>query len=238
MTVGFRIEKLRRDHPVDQFSCRSEALDRFLIRYALANQQANASQTYVGLHDNEVIGFYSLVVGQIAYDDAPERLTKGLARHPVPIMLLARLAVSTQWQSKGIGAGLLKDAMRRTLQAAEIGGIRAFAVHAKDAAARRFYEHFDFVPSPTDPMHLFVLIKDLRRLIELATTASNTNFDINACHEASVVPGIVARRAAGLPRSGTARGWLPARSRPARTGPGRLEADAEYWQRRAGGAHP
>src|SRR5271165_893634 len=111
MTVGFRIEKLRRDHPVDQFSCRSEALDRFLIRYALANQQANASQTYVGLHDNEVIGFYSLVVGQIAYDDAPERLTKGLARHPVPIMLLARLAVSTSWQGKGVGAGLLKDAM-------------------------------------------------------------------------------------------------------------------------------
>jgi hypothetical protein len=66
----------------------------------------------------------------------------------------------------GIGAGLLKDAMRRTVQAAEIGGIRAFAGHAKDAAARRFYEHFDFVPSPTDSMHLFVLIKDLRRLIE------------------------------------------------------------------------
>src|SRR5271166_4583858 len=75
-------------------------------------------------------------------------------------MLLARLAVGTPWQGKGIGADLLKDAMRRTQQAAEIGGIRAFAVHAKDAPARRFYEHFDFVPSPTDPMHLFVLIKD------------------------------------------------------------------------------
>ena len=164
MTAGFRIEKLRRDHPVDGFSCGREELDRFLIRYAFGNQQANASQTWLGLHDAAVIGFCSLVVGEVAYGDAPERLTKGLARHPVPIMLLARLAVHTGWQGRGIGAGLLKDAMRRTLQAAEIGGIRAFAVHAKDAPARRFYEHFDFVASPTDPLHLFLLIKDLRRI--------------------------------------------------------------------------
>ncbi len=164
MTAGFRIEKLRRDHPVDGFSCGREELDRFLIRYAFGNQQANASQTWLGLHDAEVIGFYSLVVGEIVYGDAPERLTKGLARHPVPIMLLARLAVRSGWQGRGIGAGLLKDAMRRTLQAAEIGGIRAFAVHAKDAPARRFYEHFGFVASPSDPLQLFVLTKDLRRL--------------------------------------------------------------------------
>ena len=107
---------------------------------------------------------YSLVVGEVAYGDAPERLTKGLARHPVPMMLLARLAVGVAWQGRGIGAGLLKDAMQRTLQAADIGGTRAFAVHAKDEAARRFYEHFGFVASPTDPLHLFLLIKDLRRV--------------------------------------------------------------------------
>jgi predicted N-acetyltransferase YhbS len=77
-------------------------------------------------------------------------------------MLLARLAVSTSWQGKGVGAGLLKDAMLRTLQAADIAGIRAFAVHAKDDKAKAFYEHFDFVPSPSDPYHLFRLLKDLR----------------------------------------------------------------------------
>lgn len=165
MTLGFRIEKLRRDHPVDGFTCGREELDRFLIRYAFANQQAHAAQTYLGLHDDTVIGFYSLVVGEVTYADAPNRLTKGLAHHPVPIMLLARLAVSTAWQGRGIGAGLLKDAMRRTLQAADIGGIRAFAVHTKDDTARRFYEHFDFVPSPTDPLHLFLLLKDLRPLL-------------------------------------------------------------------------
>ena len=164
MTEGYRTEKLRRDHPVDGFTCGSPDLDRFLIRYAFANQQANASQTYLGLHDADVVGFYTLVVGEVAYADAPERLTKGLARHPVPIMLLARLAVSTAWQGRKIGAGLLKDAMRRTLQAADIAGIRAFAVHAKDDAARRFYEHFGFMPAPTDPLHLYLLIKDIRAL--------------------------------------------------------------------------
>jgi len=167
MTAGFRIEKLRRDHPVDSFTCGSEALDRFLTRYAFANQQANAAQTYIGLHDVEIVGFYSLVVGEVAYGDAPERLTKGLARYPVPIMLLARLAVSQAWQGKGIGAGLLKDAMRRTLQAADIGGIRAMAVHAKDEPARHFYEHFDFVASPSDPLHLFLLVKNLRQITGL-----------------------------------------------------------------------
>jgi GNAT superfamily N-acetyltransferase len=163
MTAGFRIEKLRRDHPVDGFRCGREELDRFLIRYAFGNQQANASQTYLGLHDNDVIGFYSLVVGEVAYADAPDRLTTGLARHPVPIMLLARLAVCDGWQGRGIGAGLLKDAMGRTLQAADIGGIRAFAVHAKDASAGQFFKHFDFAPSPTDPLHLFLLLNDVRR---------------------------------------------------------------------------
>lgn len=164
MTRGFRIEKLRRDHDLDGFSSGREMLDRFLQRHALVSQQANAAQTYLGLHDDTVIGFYSLVVGEVAHGEAPERLTKGLARHPVPIMVLARLAVDLGWQGRGIGAGLLKDAMRRTLQAADIGGIRAFAVHAKDEYAQRFYAHFGFVSAPTDPLHLFLLIKDLRAL--------------------------------------------------------------------------
>jgi len=161
--MTFRIEKLTRHHAIDQFDSGQEALNRFLARFALPNQQANASQTYVGLADENVVGFYTLVVGEVAFDDAPERLTKGLAHHPVPIMLLARLAVSKNWQGKGIGAGLLKDAMRRTMQAADIAGIRAFVVHAKDETATAFYRHFDFLPSATDPLHLFLLVKDLRR---------------------------------------------------------------------------
>ena len=164
--TAFTIEKLNRSLAVDDFDCDEEALNRFLARFAFASQQASASQTYVGLAERRVIGFYTLVVSEVAYDDAPERLTKGLARHPVPLMLLTRLAVSRMWQGQGAGAGLLKDAMRRTVQAAEIGGIRALAAHAKDDTARTFYEHFGFIASPTDPLHLFVLTKDLRRMME------------------------------------------------------------------------
>jgi GNAT superfamily N-acetyltransferase len=161
-----RIEKLRRDHAVDDFDCGREELNRYLQRYALQNQQAGASQTYVGLAGDAVIGFHTLSVGEVRYEGAPARLTKGLARHPVPVMLLARLAVDRRWQGQRVGESLLKDAMLRTLQAADIAGIRAFAVHAKDENAKRFYERFDFVPSPTDPMHLFVLLKDVRKIVQ------------------------------------------------------------------------
>jgi len=101
----------------------------------------------------------------VSREEAPERLPKGLARHPVPIMLLGRLAVDRRWQRKGVGKGLAKDAMQPTLQAADIAGIRTFAVHAKDEEARNFYQKFDFIPSPADPMHLFVLLKDVWRII-------------------------------------------------------------------------
>jgi GNAT superfamily N-acetyltransferase len=161
--TALRIEKLTRHHVVDGFDCCQESLNRFLVRHALQSQLANAAQTYVALADDSVAGFYSLVVGQIAFDEAPERMAKGLARHPVPIMLLARLAIGLSWQGRGLGAGLLKDAMIRTARAAEIAGIRAFIVHAKDDTARSFYEHFGFRPSPTDPLHLYLLIKDIQQ---------------------------------------------------------------------------
>ena len=166
MNGARHVEKLRADHPIEGFDCGREELNRFLLRFAWANQQAGAAQTYVGLVGDAVVGYYTLAVGQVTREEAPERLTKGLARHPVPIMLLARLAVSSSAQGQGVGKGLLRDAMQRTLQAADIAGIRAFAVHAKDDEARRFYEKFDFIPSPADPMHLFVLLKDVRRIMQ------------------------------------------------------------------------
>ncbi len=159
------IEKLRREHRLDAFDCGQPDLNAWLIKHALQNQGASAAQTYVGLVSEAVVGYYSLAAGQVEYAGAPERLRKGLARHPVPIMLLARLAVHKDWQGKGIGRALLRDAVLRTMQAAEIAGIRALAVHAKDDQARRYYEQFDFIPSPADPLHLFVLLKDLRRMV-------------------------------------------------------------------------
>ncbi len=165
MNAARRVEKLRPGHPIETFDCGREQLNRYLLRYAWANQQAGAAQAYVGLVGDAVIGYYSLAVGQFTRGEAPERLTKGLARHPVPIMLLARLAVDLRSQGQGAGKALLRNAMQRTLQAADIAGIHAFAVHAKDDEARAFYEKFDFIPSPTDPLHLFLLLKDVRRIL-------------------------------------------------------------------------
>ena len=159
---GYRIEPLQASHAVEAFACGNEALNRFLIRFAFANQRALTSRTYVALAGDAVVGFHSLVVGEVSQEQAPERIRKGLARHLIPLMVLARLAVAVDHQGQGLGAALLKDAIGRTLAAANIAGIRALAVHAKDERARGFYEHFGFRPSPSDPLHLFVLLKDLR----------------------------------------------------------------------------
>jgi len=162
------VEKLDATHELDGFDCGQEPLNRFLIRFALANQKADSAQTYCVCRSGErrVIGYYSLTVGAVDRGEAPSRTVKGLARHPVPVMLLARLAVDASEQGRGLGKALLKDALLRTAQAADIVGIRAFLVHAKDEAARGFYERFDFEPSPVDPFQLFLLMKDVRAALE------------------------------------------------------------------------
>lgn len=165
MNRGLRIEKLRADHPIDAFDCGKPPLDRFLKLHALQSQRAGASTTYVAVDAEGVAGFHSLAFGHVEYSEAPPRLIKGIARHPVPVMLLARLAVATERQGAGLGSGLLKDAMLRTLAAADIAGLRAILVHAKDDEARRFYERYDFTSSPSDPYHLMVLLKDVRAML-------------------------------------------------------------------------
>ena len=159
------IEKLRLDHELDSFDCGKEELNRFLKRSAWTNQQANSAQTYVLARNPVVVGYYSLAAGAVAYESASERVKKGLARPPVPVILLARLAVDLTCQKQGIGPALLKDALRRTAQAADTIGARALLVHAKDADAKSFYEHFNFEPSLSDPYHLLLLMKDLKRML-------------------------------------------------------------------------
>jgi GNAT superfamily N-acetyltransferase len=162
VTASLHIEKLHRTHVVEHFTCGQPELDRFLIRHALQAQQANSSQTYVAVGDAEVVGFYTIVAGEVRHADAPERVVKRMPRHPIPLLALARLAVHIKAQGRGIGAGLLLDALGRTLQVADLIGVRALAVHAKDDRAIAFYRHFGFMPSPTDPRHLFMIIKDIR----------------------------------------------------------------------------
>jgi len=162
--TGKRIERLNSGHEIQSFDCGKAALNQWFQNHALQSQSANASKTYVGLDGNSVVGFYSLAVGHVEYDDASARLKKGLAHQPVPVMLLARLAVHHDWQGKGVGKALLRDAVLRTLQAADIAGIRAFVTHAKDEDAKEFYQRFDFQQFDTDPLHLGALLKDLKAL--------------------------------------------------------------------------
>ena len=156
------VRKLAATDLVDDFDCGQPALNHFLQRFAWINQKANSAQTYVCCQDEIVVGFYSLAVGSVESATAPTRVIKGLARHPTPVMLLARLAVDSQHQGKGLEQALLKDALLRTAQAADIAGIRCLLAHAKDDTAKRWYESWEFEPSPTDPYHLFLMLKDLK----------------------------------------------------------------------------
>ena len=153
-------------HAPQKTDCGKDELNRFLRRFAFANQQANSAQTSVACRGQAVVGYYSLTVGTVAHAEATERVKKGMPRYPIPVMILARLAVDKDEHGRGLGRGLLKDALLRTAQAAVIAGIRALLVHAKDDEAKAFYEHFDFEPSPTDPYHLLLLIKDVQRLVK------------------------------------------------------------------------
>ena len=166
MSAGYEpVRKLSPADSVEMFDCGQAALNQFLLRYALVNQKANSAQTYVCCLRGEVVGFYSLAVGSVEPEDAPACVIKGLARHPVPVMILARLAVDRQHQGQGLGQALLKDALLRTAQAAEIASIRCLLVHAKDESARQWYASWEFEASPTDPYHLFLMLKDLKALL-------------------------------------------------------------------------
>jgi len=155
-------ELLTATHEVASFSCGKQALDDFLKRFALANQANGSVRTYVAQQNGRVVGYYSLAAGSVAYERASERITKGLARHEVPVILMARFAVDRSVQGQGWGRRLFFDALLRSLNATEAIGARAFVVHAKDEEARAFYQKFNMVPAPDNPFHLFLLFKDVR----------------------------------------------------------------------------
>jgi GNAT superfamily N-acetyltransferase len=164
MDAKLKVTKLAVTHDPASFDCGNEALNRFLKQHALAGQRSGISQTYVAVTGDRIAGFHTLVVGHVTYEDAPERLAKGLPRYPVPVIILARLAVDKSWQGRKLGSALVVDAMRRVLQAADIAGVRAMIVHAKDDTAQRFYEHLGFLPFPDKPLTLYRLIKDIRAM--------------------------------------------------------------------------
>lgn len=161
-----KVELLTRSHVLSEFDCGNESLTDWLTRYALINQQNDSARTYVVHRTGRVVGYYSLTPGSVSKQEAPARIAKGLASHPIGIILLARLAVDLTEKNTGLGKALLKDALMRAVHAADTIGARAVLVHAIDEDAKSFYRHFGFEQSPVDPMHLMLLMKDIRTALK------------------------------------------------------------------------
>ena len=150
-----------------EFSCGAPELDDWLDRHARNAAAAGSARTFVTVADDvRVAGYYALAAGSVERSGAAGRLGRRMPGHPVPVVVLARLAVDERDQGHGVGAGLLRDAMLRTLTAAESIGVRALIVHARDASAAAFYERHGFEASPTDALHRVLLMKDLRASLD------------------------------------------------------------------------
>lgn len=152
-------------HLLEGFDCGKTALNDWLLRHARQAQNSGSAKTFVVTDGDRVTGYFSLTVGQIDILEAPERIRQGMGYYPVPVVILARLAVSTLYQGRGIGLGLLKDAIRRTMMMAEHAGIRAMLTHPIDEEATRFYTRFGFVASPLRDQQLLLLLKDARKWV-------------------------------------------------------------------------
>jgi GNAT superfamily N-acetyltransferase len=164
-----RPEPLGKLHRLDDFQCGEAALDEWLKRHARAAHASDSARVYVTtLEDGEiVVGYYALAAAQVAPEDATARALKGQPRaRPVPAILLARLAVDQKHQGAGLGRSLLQDVLLRSVEAADAIGARILLVHAKHEAARAWYMQYDFEESPTDPLHLLMLMKDVRAFLK------------------------------------------------------------------------
>ena len=159
-------EPLSSLHNTKEFCCGDATLDQWIKQYALENHRSGAARVFVATAtEDRVAGYYSLSSASASRLDLPERVGKAQPE-PVPLVLLGRLAVDQGSQGSGLGAGLLRDAMRRALAAAETMGIRAMVVHAATPDAAKFYQRFGFDPSPTDELHMALMLKNVRRILE------------------------------------------------------------------------
>jgi GNAT superfamily N-acetyltransferase len=157
-------QPLGTSHRLDEFDCGKPALTEWLLHHARQAQGSGSARTFVTCNQNRVAGYYSLTVGQIDTLEAPDRIRRGMGQYPIPLVILARLAVDLDYQKRGLGFSLLQDAIMRTIAIADQAGIRALLTHPIDAAADAFYRHFGFEPTPLQERQLILLLKDARRL--------------------------------------------------------------------------
>lgn len=153
--------KIEPTHKTENFDSGQESLNTWLKRRAIKNEANGASRTYVVCQNNQVVGYYSIASGSVCHSDAISKAKRNMP-NPIPAMILARLAVDINHQGKGLGTGLLNDAVLRILQASEIAGIKVILVHALDERAKTFYEKYGFKPSPINELILMVTLKDIK----------------------------------------------------------------------------
>jgi GNAT superfamily N-acetyltransferase len=157
-------QHLTSEHDVAAFECGIPDLDLWLKRRALQNEASRASRTFVVLARGRVVGYYALATGAVSHAEATGRVRRNMPE-PIPVIVLGRLAVDREYQGSGLGSALLKDALLRTLRAAEVAGVRAVLLHAISEDAKRFYLHHGFAESPIDPMTLMVSLADVERAL-------------------------------------------------------------------------
>jgi predicted N-acetyltransferase YhbS len=156
---------LAKGHDLASFDCEADSLNVYLRKYAYLNHQNRSARTYLAVRGDRVVGYYTLAAGSVGREETPPRIAQGLGQYPVPVILLARLAVEISEKGKGLGRALLKDAILRAAQASDIIGSRAILTHAKDEHAKTFYSKFGFEPSPVNEFHLYLLMKDIKRIL-------------------------------------------------------------------------
>ncbi|MCA8033933.1 GNAT family N-acetyltransferase [Burkholderia arboris] len=159
------LQALDANHVLEDFDCGKPGLNEWLVRHAHQAQASGSAKTFVVTDGQRLAGYYSLAVGQIDTLEAPDRVRKGIGAYPIPVVILARLAVAIQDHGRGIGIGMLQDAIRRTVAISGQAGVRALLTHPIDADAERFYRRFGFEASPAREQQLLLLLKDARRLL-------------------------------------------------------------------------
>jgi len=164
----FAPEPLDEGHQVADFDCGVPALNAYLQRQALHDQRAEKSRTYVVARGLRVVGFFTLAASAVEVEQAPARVAKGQGQQPIPAILLGRLAVDASEQQRGFGEAMLLQALAKAAGAADTIGARAVLVHAIDNDARTFYANYGFEPSPTDPLHPMMIMKDVRKTLGVA----------------------------------------------------------------------
>lgn len=163
-------EPLGPGHVLEGFDCGRASLNIWLTGHAGQAAAVGSARAYIVVDSEQerVVGYHALTAAGIERKDATARVIKGMPQYPIPVVLLARLAVDLSVAGRGLGGWLLRDAMLRTVAASETIGIRVMLVHAADDQARAFYLRHGVEPSHADPLHLMILIEDLSKAVDAA----------------------------------------------------------------------